>query len=91
MPFFLTVDWCARGRRGIFAHRDGSCFRKDNAPHTESEIAEILGPFTLVLSPESVEYTEQSFPYKATWMPLAEYSGVYGIAVSAGDGAAKPE
>ena len=43
--YFLTVEWCSDGHRGIFCHQDGIPFRKDGEPHTEEEMDGILGPF----------------------------------------------
>ena len=82
MPYFLTVDWCKSGARGIFCDDKGRCFRKDETPHSAEEMAEILGPFFLVLSPESLEYSRETFPTSVKWRPLAEYSNSYGIAVA---------
>ena len=80
----MTVDRCNVGRRGLFCDHLGQCFSKDALPHTAEEMAEILGPFWLILSPESVEYTAETFPTDVLFLPLAEYSGGYGIAVSRG-------
>ena len=82
MKYFLTVDWCSVGRQGLFCDHLGQCFSKNDLPHTAEEMAEILGPFWLILSPESVEYSAETFPSDVVFVPLVEYSGGYGIAIS---------
>ena len=43
--WFLTVDWCNQGKRGIFCNlANGNAFSKDDAPHTEDEVWEINNP-----------------------------------------------
>jgi len=80
--YFLTVEWCNDGRRGVFCSETGIAYRKDNNPHTDAEMMKILGPFWIILSPQSEEFSraqlEDSY---ATFVPLAEYSNRYGIAV----------
>ena len=78
--YFLTVDWCNKGDRGIFCTLEGETFRKES-PHTEDEMAEILGPFRLVLAPETKQFSEESLAEFNKWRPLAEYSNQYGIAL----------
>jgi hypothetical protein len=78
--YFLTVDWCKDGRRGVFCDSTGCGYRKDDAPHTELEMHEILGPFWLILAPESELLTEQQVSEFTLWTPLAEYSNQFGIA-----------
>jgi len=81
--YFLTVDWCKRGQRGVFCRSDGAAFRKDEEPHSKAEIDEILGPFWLVLSPLSLLLTEAQLAEYTQFVPLAEYSHQYGIACKA--------
>ncbi len=76
--WFLTVDWCDKGRRGIFASKDGGSFGKDTQ-HTQSEMDEILGAFTLILNPQSIELSEDELKEYRRFYPLAEYSNEYGI------------
>ncbi len=76
---FLTVDRCNSGRRGIFCSNSGSSFSQDH-PFTEDEAWEVLGPFDLVLSPESIELTEEELKAYNKWCPLAEYSNRFGVA-----------
>lgn len=83
--YFLTVDWCNKGRRGIFCDAEGHCFRKDDEPHTELEMQEILGPFWLILSSESLAFNEQQVSEFSQWIPLSEYSNQFGIASKAPD------
>ena len=78
--YFLTVDWCNEGSRGIFCDQTGQAFSKDDEPHTEDEMWKILGPFDLVLSPKSVELSEDEVAEYQWWTPLEEYNGAYGIA-----------
>ena len=37
--YFLTVDWCSEGKRGIFYSEDGGAFPSDTQ-HTEDEMGE---------------------------------------------------
>lgn len=83
--YFLTVDWCNKGKRGIFCNIEGHCFRKDNQPHTEDEIFGILGPFDLILSPKSELLTIEQISEFNRWIPLEEYSGAFGIAIKEQD------
>ena len=78
--YFLTVEWCRNGNRGIFCDRGGNCFSKDE-PHTLDEMREILGPFWLVLGPESMAFSEQEVFEHSRWFPLMEYKGVFGFAM----------
>jgi len=80
MPYFLTVDWCKKGSRGIFCNLEGHCFRKDDEPHTELEMQEILGSFWIILSSESRLISEQELSEYNQWVPLEEYSNQFGIA-----------
>ena len=41
---------------------------------------EILGPFDLILSPQSLELSEEELKAYHLFAPLAEYSNQYGIA-----------
>jgi len=78
--YFLTVDWCNKGRRGVFCDKDGRAFGKP-MPYTEEEIWDILGPFDIILSPRSEKFTEDQLAQFNTFMPLAEYKNQYGIAI----------
>jgi hypothetical protein len=81
MKYFLTVDWCNQGRRGPFCDELGGSFIKDNEPHTNDEMEEILGIFHLILFPQSLPFTEDELRGFNRFVPLAEYSDKYGIAV----------
>lgn len=81
--FFLTVDWCNKNKRGIFCSKDGNAFNQDH-PFTEDEAWEILGPFDLILNPQSIELTAEELKAYSKWYPLAEYSNKYGIAYQGG-------
>jgi len=82
--YFLTVDWCSEGRCGIFCDTGGRAFRKDGGPHTPEEMWDILGPFFMILSPESRLFTEEEVAEFTYFRPLAEYKGEYGIALKEG-------
>ncbi len=77
--WFLTVDWCSKGNRGIFCNANGNSFSKERQ-HTEDEMWEILDAFSLILAPQSVELTEAEVKTYNQYHPLAEYSHQYGIA-----------
>ncbi len=77
--WFLTVDWCNKGKRGIFCNLQGSSFGKDTQ-HSEDEMFEILGAFDLILAPQSIELSEDDLKEYNIFHPLAEYSNQYGIA-----------
>ena len=82
--YFLTVDWCNKGHRGIFSGMCGNAFPKDDRPHTQDEIWDILDCFSMILSPESLEFAEDELSKYNKWYPLAEFSNQYGIAVEGG-------
>lgn len=81
--YFLTVDWCNKGKRGIFSNKNGNAFAKDGEPHNEDEIWHILDCFSLVLSPKSIEFSEKEIKQYTKWYPLAEFSNQYGYALIA--------
>ncbi len=78
--YFLTVDWCNKGNRGIFCTHDGKPFRKDEA-HTEDEMQEILGVFWMIFKPQSILFSQSELAKFNKWRPLAEYSNQFGIAL----------
>jgi len=78
--YFITVDWCNKGKRGIFTSKQGVGFW-ETREHTEEEMREILGPFYLTLNPKSEPFNEEQFSKQRIWVPLAEYQHQYGIAV----------
>jgi hypothetical protein len=77
--WFLTVDWCNKGSRGIFCSADGKPFSKDRQ-HTEDEMWGILDAFAMILAPQSIELDEDELKEYHLFQPLAEYSHQYGIA-----------
>lgn len=77
--WFLTVDWCSKGNRGVFCNLAGQSFGKDTQ-HTEDEMWEILDVFSMILSPQSSELSEDDLKEYNQFHPLAEYSNQYGIA-----------
>ena len=78
--WFLTVDWCRKGNRGIFCNADGNSFSKETQ-HTDDEMWGILDAFSLILAPESLELSEDELKEYHLFVPLAEYSDQYGVAV----------
>lgn len=76
--WFLTVDSCNKGHRGIFCNKNGNSFNKENQ-HTEDEMWEILGAFALILNPKSIELSEDELKAYHLFYPLAEYKDEYGI------------
>ena len=76
--WFLTVDWCNKGERGIFASKDGNSFSKETQ-HTEDEMWGILGLFDMILNPQSLELSEGELKEYHRFYPLGEYKDQYGI------------
>jgi len=76
--WFLTVDWCNKGKRGVFANVNGNSFSKETQ-HTEDEMWEILNAFAMILNPQSIELSEAELKEYHRFYPLAEYSNQYGI------------
>jgi len=79
--YFLTVDWCKKGQRGIFCDTKGNGFRKNDAAHTEDEMSAILGAFSLILAPKSELFTVEQVARFTRWIPLAEYACQFGVAL----------
>ena len=80
--YFLTVDWCNLGNRGVFCDNQGKAFPKDTK-HTEDDFWEMLDAFCFVLSPQSDEFTEDELKEYKNWIPLSEFSNHYGVALKA--------
>jgi len=80
MRYWLTVDWCNENKRGIFCDRQGSGFWKDDEPHTNKEMVDILGAFFIILSPKSEPHNEVELKQFNRYRSLAEYTHQYGIA-----------
>ena len=78
--YFLTVEWCNNGHRGVFCSAGGSAFPKRGGPHTELEMQEILGPFWMILSSESTPISVEELTLYCKFHPLDEYCGDFGIA-----------
>jgi hypothetical protein len=76
--WFLTVDWCNNGKRGIFANKNGNSFSKESQ-HTEEEMWSILDAFAIILNPQSIELNENELKEYHKFYPLAEYTNEYGI------------
>ncbi len=82
--YFLTVDWCNDNQRGILCDSSGRGFNEDT-PHTNLEMQTILGPFWIILNPQSEVLTESELAEYKYWRPLAEYSNQFGIAYKTED------
>lgn len=80
--WFLTVDWCNQGKRGVFCKSNGVGFWRNHKPATDAEVIAILGPFALILSPEWRPFTMNEVQKYCHWRPLAEFNNVYGYAVA---------
>ena len=78
--WFLTVDWCNKSRRGIFCSIEGGTFSNETQ-HTADEMDKVLGPFSLILNPQSIKLSEEELKEYNKFIPLAEYSNQYGIAL----------
>lgn len=78
--YFITVERCNNGKRGIFCNKQGIGFPKD-IQHTEEEMNNLLGAFFLILNPKSEPFTENEIKKFTRWIPLAEYQNHYGIAI----------
>lgn len=78
--WFLTVDWCKQGKRGIFCDKRGNPYSSPTQ-HTRAQIVEILDVFGMVLNPISLPLNEAQVAQVTTWYPLAEYSNEFGYAV----------
>ena len=76
--WFLTVDWCNKGKRGIFANKNGNSFSKETK-HTEEEMWDILDVFAIILNPQSIELSKDELKEYHKFYPLAEYTNEYGI------------
>ena len=77
--WFLTVDRCGEGRRGVFCNTRGTGYSSE-IQHTRDEMGEILGVFELILNPQSVLLTEDELAEYNRWLPLDEYSQAFGVA-----------
>ena len=78
LVWVLTVDWCNKGRRGVFCSRDGDISMK-RTQHTRDEMDKYLGPFCLVLDPQSIQMTVGEIKKHNQYIALGEYSHMWGI------------
>lgn len=76
--WFIFVEYCKNGHRGIFCSRHGEVCVQDEE-HTPDEMAEMVGMFWLILDPTSVALTEKELAEYTLFVPLAEYTNVWGI------------
>ena len=77
--WFLSVDWCNKGNRGVFCDAKGNSFGKDTQ-HGKDEMEEILGVFHVILSPQSLELGETELREYCNYCSLGEYTHQFGIA-----------
>jgi len=77
--WFITVDYCKKGRRGIFCSRSGESKTFDHQP-TEEEMCKFIGAFWLILDPQAIQLSLTELKEYSKWTPLAEYTYQYGIA-----------
>lgn len=77
--YFITVEWCKDGKRGVFCDAKGRPFSKETE-HSTEEMNEILGAFEIILSPKSEPFTQEELKEFNQFRPLAEYTNQYGIA-----------
>lgn len=82
--YFVTVER-HKDKRGIFVHKSGTPFGKDDGPHTFEEMWDILDIFYMVLAPESHLLTIEEAEQYNWFFPLAEYTSQYGIARKGSD------
>jgi len=85
IKYFLTVQWCKSGPRGVLCDRDGIGYWRRRRPHTEEEMNKKLGHFWVILDPKSEPYTFDMFKKLNKWKPLAEYRNEIGIAYAEGN------
>jgi len=77
--YYLMVNW--DGNEGIFCAKDGRSFKKES-PHTMEEMSDILGVYTALVDPRSVEMTPDDVLEYFNWfVPLEEFQNEYGVAV----------
>lgn len=78
----ISLEYCNDGNRGIFASRSEGAIAvmaKKDLPFTESEIAEMIGVFSIILDPKPEVIEESKLSEFTKWKPLAEFSHGYGI------------
>ena len=79
--YFLTVEWCNVGHRGIFCATSGQAFPSVGEAHTSLDMQQILGPLWVILSPTSVAMTPEEVAEYTRFIPLAEYTNQFGVAI----------
>lgn len=80
IKWFLTVDWCKQGKRGLFTDPRGKGYWLPE-PYTEAEMHDILGVFWMILSPMCLPFTEEEMKSVSEWYSLDEYNDQFGYAV----------
>ena len=77
--YLVTVSWCNNDWRGPFVNREGTGYSSEK-PHTQAEMQEILGPFWMILNPQSEPFTPEELAKYTVFHSLAEYQHAFGIA-----------
>ena len=81
LVWVLTVDWCRMGRRGVFCSNCGD-INMSRTQHTRDEMDRYIGAFWLVLDPQSVQMTVGELKRHNQYVPLGEYSHMWGIGLT---------
>ena len=76
--WYLTVERCNSGKRGVFAQSDGTVI-SDETQHTQEKMMEFLCGFGIILNPKSIELTDEEIKEYNTFYPLPEFNEHYGI------------
>ena len=76
--WYLTVERCNSGKRGVFAQSDGTVI-SDETQHTQEQMQNFLGGFGIILNPQSIEITDDELREYKNFYPLAEFNEHYGI------------
>ena len=76
--WFLTVDWCKQGKRGLFISSRGKGIWEEHEQKQE-EIFDAMDMFYLILAPESLPFVESEIVgLTGEWFPLEEYRNHWG-------------
>lgn len=82
--WYITVERNNSGIRGIFTDFHGVGFwrTEEEGQHTDDQMGEAVGLFWIVLDPKSVLISADELRNYNRFIPLGEFKGVYGIAVT---------
>jgi len=79
--YYITVERCNDGERGILCDSEGKGYCK-STQHTDEEMNKMLGHFWMVLDPKSECFTKEDFMKIKRWKSLGEYNHQLGIGLS---------